>query len=47
VSEPRYSVKESIEVPYDDVELPDLLTLIREALQGYGYVIDSTDEHKI
>jgi len=37
VSEPRYSVKESVEVPYDDVLLDEVIGLIRGALEGYGY----------
>ncbi len=46
-SEPRYSVKETLEVPYDDVELGEVLTLLREALQGFGYVLNSDEDYTI
>lgn len=37
VSEPMYSTKVVIEVPYDDVELEDVQLLMKDALLGFGF----------
>jgi len=39
VTEPTYSMKSVVEVPYDDVGLSDLQELINQALRGYGYAV--------
>ena len=36
-SEPRYSVKSTVEVMYDDVDLEEMYSLYTQVLQGYGY----------
>lgn len=46
-SEPRYSVKESLEVPYDDLELDEVLALVRELLQGFGYELQADEDYTI
>jgi hypothetical protein len=40
-SEPRYSMKASVEVPYDDVLLDEAFELVVQVLEGYGYHYDS------
>ena len=37
VSDPVYSTKVMIEVPYDDVELEKVQLLMRDALLGFGF----------
>jgi hypothetical protein len=37
-SEPMYSIKSTVEVPYDDVTLEQVRELVDQALLGYGYL---------
>ena len=43
VSEPRYSQKVVLEVPYDDVEIKDMQELLEEVLAGAGYAHESIE----
>ena len=36
-SEPRYSIKSTVEVGYDDVELGEIYDLVNQVLEGYGF----------
>ena len=36
-SEPRFSIKSTVEVMYDDVDLEEAYRLVNQALEGYGF----------
>ena len=44
VSEPQYSIKTIVEVPYDDVELEDVQELVKQLLRGYGFTVSADDD---
>lgn len=41
VSEPQYSVKSVVEVPYDDVDLEEARRLVEQAIWGFGFLPDA------
>ncbi len=46
VSEPRYSVKSTVEVMYDDVDLAEMYVLFDQALSGCGYSPDPFEKER-
>ena len=40
-SEPQFSSKSIVELPYDDVDLNELLQLFTQAAAGFGFPPDS------
>lgn len=44
VSEPSYTCKATVEVGYDDVGVHEIMRFFRQAMVGYGYVLQGEDE---
>ena len=43
-SEPQFSLKSIVEMPYDDVDVNELLQLFTQAAAGFGFPLNSLAE---
>ena len=44
VTEPEFSIKSTVEVPYDDIDLDEVRQLIDQALRGHGYQFNTESD---